>query len=225
MASLPSTDSAAVAGTRRPPFWHRQWIVDGPFQWHLISRSLAQTVLTLLFVSIGIFAPVIRAVASPENDEGAIVMLYMHARFWWIAGACLLVAGFGALVVSHRIAGPMVRFKRVLGALAEGQLSAPVHTRTHDHLKVEVDFLNAAVAGIALRVDAIAQAHAQLVAELQRCRDDLDDVTTPPARSAVHGLQFAADRLGAALAAFRRADGTPLATVVRTKVSEPVPAR
>jgi hypothetical protein len=225
LARLPTTESPGADATRRPPFWRRQWIVDGPFQWHLISRSLLQTVLTLLFVSIGIFAPVISAVAAPENDDGAIVMLYMHARFWWIAGACLLVAGLGALVVSHRIAGPMVRFKRVLGALAEGQLPPPVHTRTHDHLKVEVEYLNAAVAGVAQRVDAVAQAHAQLVAELQRCRDDLDDVTAPPARAAVHGLQFATDRLGTALAAFRRADGTPFATVARTRAGEPVIAR
>ncbi len=230
LAPRPTTDAAAP-GTR-PPIWRRRWIVDGPFQWHLISRALLQTLLTLLFVSIGIFGPIVARLSttdSSNSDDPAIVMLYMHGRFWWIAAACLLCAAIGALLVSHRIAGPLVRFKRNLRWLSEGHLPAPLRTRARDHLKVEVDCLNAAVAGLGRRVEALRTAQGELRANLRQCVAHFDDGNEPDARAALQAATAALERLATELEAFQHAEdqdarrSAPMPTAVAIAVAPTAP--
>jgi methyl-accepting chemotaxis protein len=119
---------------------------------------------------VGIFLPLLRgldgAPRAPGLDDRAVVMVYMHERFWGIALLCFVLVGLGALKLSHRIAGPLVRAKRNLRLLAEGKLTPPLRTRRSDYLKEEVDCLNKAVAGVAQRVDAIRSAQIAVSREL-----------------------------------------------------------
>ena len=56
----------------------------------------------------------------------------------------LLVVVIGTVRFSHRVAGPMVRYKRNLALLADGKLPPPLRTRRSDFLKEEVVVLNRA---------------------------------------------------------------------------------
>lgn len=211
----------------RPPFWRRRWIVDAPFQWSLITRSLVQTLLTLLFVSIGIFGPIVQRMAAKDGanaDDPAIVMLYMHGRFWWIAGACLLLAAFSALLVSHRIAGPLVRFKRNLRWLGEGRLPVPLRTRDGDHMQPEVECLNAAVEGLGKRLHAVQAAGEAVRTALRQCARELEVGSEPAAMAAMKVALAAADRLSSDLAAFEHgvgADAAPLAIAATAAMPSP----
>ncbi|MCC7063190.1 MAG: hypothetical protein IT456_10325 [Planctomycetes bacterium] len=150
----------------------RRIVVDRPFQWSLCLHGILQGLFVLCAVSFGIFAPLLwqlgeRAPNAVTDVDSAIVMLYMHERFWTVAGLCLLLVTFAALRMSHRIAGPLVRYKRNLRLIADGRLPPPLRTRARDYLKEEVVCLNEAVQGVRERVDAIRSAAALARRELQ----------------------------------------------------------
>lgn len=161
---------------RTKPFRRTQILVDRRLQLSVSLHGVAYGGVLLLAVAIGIFAPLLlelgeRAPNVPHDPEVVAVMLYMHQRFWFVAAGCLLLAGAGALRLSHRIAGPMVRYKRNLRMLANGQLPPPLRTRDNDFLQDEVSCLNQAVAGVSARIERVRAAHAALRRELDSAFD------------------------------------------------------
>ena len=140
-------------------FRRRRMVVDPRFQYSLCAHAMAYASLVMTAVTAGLFGPLLwqlseRAPNQSVDPDVAIVMLYMHERFWLLAAVCVALVALGSLRLSHRIAGPLVRFKRNLRMLAAGQLPPPLRTRPHDYLKAEVDCLNEAVQGVAQRVAA-----------------------------------------------------------------------
>lgn len=125
------------------PFRRSRLLVDRPLQWSLCAHALGIGVFAIAAVMLGLFLPplwqlVRGADDDPERASAATVMLYMHEQFWLLAAGSLAVVAVWALRLSHRIAGPMVRFKRNLRLLAEGRLPPPLRTRRRDYLKEEV---------------------------------------------------------------------------------------
>jgi hypothetical protein len=156
-------------------FLRWRYVVDWKLQGSLILHGITYGGLVLLAVSVGMFSPLLWDLGVVDTaggyEEQAIVMLYLHERFWLLAAMCLVIVVLGAVRFSHRVAGPMVRYKRNLRLLAEGQLPPPLRTRRADFLKEEVGCLNQAVAGVAERVDAIRRAQVGLRRKLADCTD------------------------------------------------------
>lgn len=146
-------------------------IVDWRLQGSLCAHGLLYGGLVLVAVSVGIFAPLLWHLAggdpSAALEDQAIVMIYMHDRFWLLALSSFLILVLGSVRFSHRIAGPLVRYKRNLRLVAGGKLPTPLRTRDGDYLKEEVACLNEAVAGVATRVDAIRAAQAEVAQAVQ----------------------------------------------------------
>ncbi|MFT4515753.1 MAG: hypothetical protein ACI89X_002603 [Planctomycetota bacterium] len=150
-----------------------RYIVDWKLQGSLILHGITYGGLVLLAVSVGIFSPLLWDLGVVNMDGGyeeqAIVMLYLHERFWLLAMMCLVLVVLGAVRFSHRVAGPMVRFKRNLKLLSEGKFPPPLRTRRADFLKEEVGCLNKAVVGVGERIDAIRRAQVDLRRKLTDC--------------------------------------------------------
>jgi hypothetical protein len=147
-----------------------RFVVDWKLQGVLILQGLLYGGLVLVTVCGGILWPLMAdlgsAAAAEVDSEHALVMIYMHDRLWLLASLCFAIVVLGTLRFSHRIAGPLVRYKRHLRMLAQGTLPPPLRTRRQDCLKEEVECLNQAVAGIANHLAAIRQAHAAVVQEV-----------------------------------------------------------
>lgn len=150
----------------KPRFQRWRYVVDWKLQGSLIIHGLTYGGMVLLAVSLGIFSPLLWDLGTVDMDAGyeeqAIVMLYLHERFWFLAAMCLVIVVFGAIRYSHRVAGPMVRYKRNLRLLADGKFPPPLRTRRADFMKEEVGCLNKAVVGVGERVDAIRRAQVDL---------------------------------------------------------------
>ncbi|MBM4060508.1 MAG: hypothetical protein FJ265_05350 [Planctomycetes bacterium] len=183
------------------PCRRRRFVVDRQLQWSLCAHALALGVFVLAATSLGIFLPLLwdlgSAGAARASAEPAIVMLYMHERFWIVAAVSLALFALGVLRLSHRIAGPLVRFKRDLRLLAAGRLPPPLRTRRRDYLKQEVECLNAAVAGVRERVAAIAAANAEVQRALLGAVDRLPPAAHGALAPAVAAQRAVAERLGA----------------------------
>ena len=189
----------------KPRFWRRRYIVDWKLQGCLFVHGMFYGGLVLLTVVIGIFAPLVWNLAelehAPTFEEQAIVMLYLHERFWWLVILCIAVVAFGAVRFSHRLAGPLVRYKRNLRLVAEGKLPRPLRSRTGDYLQEEVDCLNAAVAGVVERVDAVRHAQVGVRREVTALLD-----RSVGASEELAALVAACDLLDDAVRRFRHVD-------------------
>lgn len=197
-------------------FRRRRIVVDKQLQWSLCGHTIVYGVWLLVLVAVGLFSPLLLALRDGAPNEAydsdvATVMLYMHHRFWWVAAFGCVAIALGALRFSHRIAGPMVRFKRNLRWLGEGQLPAPLVTRGGDFFKEEVRCLNLAVDGVQQRLATIRAAHADLRRELGAA---IDAVRASGVEVDLSPLAAAEANLAAGLAQFQ-----PLADVDRLAVA------
>lgn len=200
-------------------FLRRRYIVDWKLQGSLCAHGLLYGGMVLVAVCGGIFLPLLwdlgDGVVDPHLEEQAIVMIYMHERFWVLALLCACIVMLGAIKFSHRIAGPLVRYKRNLRLMADGRLPTPLRTRKSDYLKEEVACLNAAVAGITARVEAIRKAQLAVRHEVLAVVARADQ----PAAGAFDALTAASSDLEHAVAAFRMHDPGD----DRRLAAEPVP--
>ncbi|MCK8497057.1 MULTISPECIES: HAMP domain-containing protein [Myxococcus] len=83
--------------------------------------------------------------AAYEQERAAIVaqraeLEWRQRATWWVLGAFLLafiaVVALGTIVVTHRVAGPLLRIRRMVGEVAEGKLRPPSYgLRDGDELK------------------------------------------------------------------------------------------
>ena len=182
-----------------------RYVVDWKLQGSLTAHGVVYGASVLAAIGFGIFTPLLWGLADTVAESGfeeqSIVMIYLHERFWLIALLSLIVVVIGTVRFSHRVAGPMVRYKRNLSLLADGKLPPPLKTRRTDFLKAEVEILNRAVAGVAARAAAIRRAQA----EVARKADALAAVAGRGS-TAVQQLQVACAELERAAQTFEHID-------------------
>lgn len=101
-----------------------------------------------VFLSIGITAWTMSQLASGLPHDGAFVLSRLPAALGWNA---LLSLGltvpwllFLTLAGTHRIFGPLVRFRHFLRGVAAGEHPEPCRIRDGDHLQDVCELLNAA---------------------------------------------------------------------------------
>ena len=116
-----------------------------------------------------------------------------------IIALCLL----HSIVVSHRIAGPLVRFRQIFQGLARGDLSQNVAVRRHDYLHAEAAVIADMVRNMAAKMRTIESGHAAASAMLSDLRQDLEG--TSQREIAAKGERLAAqmDILGQGISQFR----------------------
>lgn len=180
-------------------FKRRRLLVDRRLQGSIISHALTAVVFVLLVGIAGSIVPLVWQLSSgrsADHESAGIIMLYLHERLWPLALFGLLVVAGSALHFSHRIAGPLVRVRRHLRQLGDGEIPPPLRTRPRDFLKVEVECLNFAASGIAHRIETIGRGHRAV----ERAFAELGTTPGPAAEAA---LARAIDELGAAIAELR----------------------
>lgn len=157
----------------------RQYIVDPAFQYRLIRRF---SVLALLMIAMSIGFLVLVYVlhgdiqfqlAQPDpfaqagQGEPLVVRKTLLGLLWPILAICLGIALaitflFGVLI-SHRMAGPVFRIRRVLGEMRAGDLRGDIRLRKKD------DFKN-----LAESINEVKRSWRESVSDLHRIRADLE---------------------------------------------------
>jgi len=108
-----------------------------------------------------LFGPLVYAlldasVPLEDQSETASAFLVLHSKIWLLLGLVALAGSVRLAIVSHRVAGPLVRFTRIFKAIQAGDVSMAVKIRTTDYLHPEAEALDAAVRTLRRRL-AIAQ--------------------------------------------------------------------
>ena len=120
----------------------RTLIVDRSLQYRFFAIALFHFVI-ILFVIIGsIFFPLSlqlndASLSWMERNEIASRFLSLHSRIWPPTLIALVFITLHWTVFSHKIAGPLYRFRKVFHEISEGNLSIQARIRKNDCLKNE----------------------------------------------------------------------------------------
>jgi methyl-accepting chemotaxis protein len=129
-------------------------------QSRLLVFSLVYIFATVLVFAFVLFLPIIitlesRSLSSVEKQVVADQLLYIHERAWPAILITFVLLGIHSLIVSHRITGPLYRFRCCLRAIADGNLSTPVNIRRNDYLVTEAETINEMTASLRAKIEDI----------------------------------------------------------------------
>ncbi len=132
----------------------RQYIVDSRFQYSLIRKFAILTAsivigslsfLVLVYyrygdVQVSIEQPVPFVLADSLVDNGDVPTYTLMRLLWPVLSICLfgttIFTFFYSVIISHRMAGPVFRMRKVLEEMARGDLGRPIgRLRKKDEFK------------------------------------------------------------------------------------------
>jgi nitrogen fixation/metabolism regulation signal transduction histidine kinase len=131
---------------KRKKFRRRNKFIKPRFQLKIAATAVVLLIICSLVTGAAIFYPLATEYYS-TTDAGyrgqlAFSALTVHENLW-PALACLSVVVFlGAILLSHRIAGPMYRFEKTVETLTEGDFSIRIKLRKRDEFHEFAEKIN-----------------------------------------------------------------------------------
>ena len=153
--------------TQTRPSKRKRFLV-APFQYRLILTGLAYITCSALVFAGTLFAPLILDLSSEtstleQRTEAANQFLSLHARLWPAFIVLVVLLSLHSILVSHRIAGPLIQFQRLFESVAAGNLSVRARVRQRDYLVKEADSINRMLETFSARVKSVEQSADELL--------------------------------------------------------------
>jgi len=188
------------------PYKRRQILVDR-FQYQLVLINLLYILAILLIFSAALFVPLIIQLESStplsEQEVVASQFLSLHARVWPALLIAFLLLAIHSIFVSHRIAGPLIRFRNTFKAVAAGDLSMRVTIRKHDYLGHDADILNEMIAGLRTRITDIEKHYEEVCRVVMVLERTIESGSVEDMNQNIDALRVQMDRLGASMEQFQ----------------------
>lgn len=147
----------------RALFRRRRFILDKRLQYRLLVISVGYVVFFILVMGLALFAPLIlklrgSALESAESLEAARGFLYLHHYFWPAVLLSFVVITLHSILTSHKIAGPLFRFRQMFELVKKGIIPSPTPLRKRDFLHVEMRAINEMLESLRLKLKDIREA-------------------------------------------------------------------
>ena len=182
----------------------RKHVIAKGFQARFVVVQLLWVTGALVVFAATLLGPLIYTLLTAGPSVATAVadqFLLLHSTLWPVLAALLAMLAAVFVYMSHRVAGPLYRFRMAYKDIGDGRLDITVKTRPTDYLKEEEDALNAMIGGLRERVR-----------DGQRAVDDLDKAITerradprPPTLADLDTLQARVRDAKAALSRFNTA--------------------
>jgi hypothetical protein len=162
----------------------RRFLVHKQLQYRLLRGTLRQISLFGIVALVIIFVPLFaqqwtHRAGSVESVNAAEQLLFLHLRFWPTFVLAAIFIGLDSFRISHKIAGPLLVFRRVLEDLRDGQIPEKIGLRQGDFFHRECELLNHAIQRVETRREVEAKTRASIAASAERVHTMLDDPNTP----------------------------------------------
>ena len=190
------------------PNHRRRRILLESFQYRLLVINLTYFVTILLIFAGTLFLPIILGLRSGklsviEQGEVAGLFLSLHARVWPAMLVVFVLLALHSVLVSHRIAGPLYRFRSIFKAIAEGNLSVRANLRKADYLGKESDSLNEMSAGFRAKLAGIQKHSEEVRAAILALNPSIERGSVKEMHQHIADLQAQTERLGVSIGHFR----------------------
>jgi methyl-accepting chemotaxis protein len=211
--------------------YKRRRILLESFQYRLLVINLTYFVTILLIFAGALFLPLILQLRSGslsaiEQGEVAGLFLSLHARVWPAMLVVFILLALHSVLVSHRIAGPLYRFRSIFKAIAHGDLSIRANLRKTDYLGKESDSLNEMILSLRTKLVSIQKHSEALEATLSELKESAERGSLKEMHRHIVDLQAQTEGLEASIRHFRlhadqeRGEKQLASTVVSVATSE-----
>ncbi len=189
-------------------FDKRRSVLLDNFQVRLLVINLVYFLAIILVCAIMLFGP---AVLDLQNEtiswdlrhEAATQFLSLHTRLWPAMIVLFLLLTIHSIRVSHRIAGPLFRFRQTFESVAEGDLKVRVTLRHRDYLVREAGSINDMLEGLSERIRSIQDRSDDIVALTADLRTSIHGDSTATLEQRAIELESQLARLRADLQQFK----------------------
>ncbi len=188
-------------------FKRRHILIDS-VQFRFFAVNFLHILIILLVFAATLFVPLMMQLGSEtlswvEKEEVANQFLALHTKLWPPLLAILVLLSIHLVVFSHRVVGPLVRFRMIFKAIAEGNLTVRSTIRKHDYLQKEADCIQEMVSSLRMKVKGIEEQSGEVregVAELKKAvaSGSVEDM-----KRNLKGLEVQMERLKAYVDQFR----------------------
>ena len=165
----------------------RRYLLWDTVQPRFLAVSVAHQSLVFLTFAGALFIPLMiklhdTPLASPEAGTIGYQFTILHESVWPAFPIAILLILVHSVFFSHRIAGPLYRFRNVFKAIGQGDLTVQTKIRDHDYLQREAEGLEHMVVELRSKLTEIktdCQTLNDLVGELKLAlqRNSLKDAT------------------------------------------------
>lgn len=197
-------EAALTASPRHP----RRRVIVGGFQTAFLVTLLVWVAAWLTLFAFAVLAPAVWPMldGGRQADDPAVgsALLVLHERLWWpLAG---FFVGLTIVLVreTHRVAGPLYRFRQVFRRVADGDVAQGIKIRDHDYLAEEAAEFDRMIAGIRTRASGVQISIDRVVFALDAL--ERGDSCSSPQRET---LRRAVEQAREAAARFRTSGGAP----------------
>jgi methyl-accepting chemotaxis protein len=189
----------------------RRYIVDKKLQFRLLVYNGFYFLIITAAIWAGLFLPLALDLSNPnlsiaEQGEVAGKILYLHSRLGPILLIVFVILGIHSVLVSHRIAGPLYRFKATFNQVAQGDLSKVVAIRKGDLLVNEQTKIEEMIGTLSSRLKNIKKEHAAMEQALQSLLKSQGNLPENMAKEAIAQLEECHLRLKKELEYFKLSD-------------------
>jgi len=184
--------------------FQRRFLLVNIFFFCLVSVAFVAALFGPLIVTL--FDP-----AAPRDELAAIAtaFLVLHGHIWLAVGVVFIASVAHLAIVSHRVAGPLVRLCRIFRQAGRGDVSMRVRVRTKDYLQEEAAALDSMMLGLRRRMGVAKGRLTQVEAALGKVRSASTTGSGGDATSALCELENEVRRLRRSLDVFRTVPDAP----------------
>jgi hypothetical protein len=198
-------------GRSRMRFFRRRvFIVNRDLQISLLSNSFLYVLLFVAVIGVVFFVPLLAELTEIESASERTVQVgneirYLYTYFWPAVILAMILIFFHSIRASHKVAGPLYRFKLVLEALKKGEISSPISIRKGDYLHPEADLINEVLESLRRNLEGLQEAQVELDQALAEYKEELGQNPSAEEKERVRDLTERADQLADRLRYFKLA--------------------
>jgi methyl-accepting chemotaxis protein len=191
-------------------FRRRKFIINRDLQISLLSNSFLYVLLFVAVVGVVFFVPLMAELADKPSPSVKIIQVNGQIRdlynyFWPAVILAMILIFLHSVRASHKVVGPLYRFKLVLEALKEGEIPPPIRIRKGDYLHQEADLINQVLESLRQNLEGLQQAQAQLNQALSEYRRELGQNLCAEEEERVRDLTEKAEQLADRVKCFKLA--------------------
>jgi len=184
------------------------------FQYRILFLHVLYFVALILVFTSAIFVPLIMdlqngVLSFAERHMVANQFLSLHSRIWPAVLILFVLLSAHSVFVSHRIAGPLYRFRKVMKTVASGDLSIRFTLRKKDYLEKEADLFADMIAALRDKVGSLKDHCSELEALVEEVRMAADGGSPDEIQSRLERLQAGMAKLQAAADEFKTDPSSP----------------
>lgn len=198
---------------KRWRIYSRRMVVDR-FQLRLAAAAVAHFVIAVVVLLavlyggdlIGLFG---RDEVSWRAQAALYDLRHLAGRAWLPLLGTVVLLVLHNVLISHKIAGPLYRFRRYFKLVGSADLSRPIEVRSRDYLKRDAEVISEMVEALRNRVALVAENVERANEDWQRLRSSLP---VDAAEALVGKIDLVERRLENArrnLSGFRLGDAVP----------------